>query len=84
VIKEYYKKGFPKSRVDEFYTSGNCDPYSDIFLSQAAPSFLYRCFAAAMKNSYGEEWPGYPREFGRPVGPVGPDNAATTESTVTA
>lgn len=29
-------------------------------------SFLYRCFALAMRHSYGEAWSGHAREFGRP------------------
>ena len=48
VIKEYYKKGFPKSRIDEFYSSGEYDHYSDIFFDGSAPSLMYRAWAWAM------------------------------------
>ena len=48
VIKEYYKKGFPKSRVDEFYSSGNYDHYDDIFFGGSAPSLMYKAWAKLM------------------------------------
>ena len=63
VIKEYYKKGFPKSRVDEFYTSAKYDPYSDIFLTGSSPCYMYRIWARAMALVYGESWKGWKREF---------------------
>ena len=63
VIKEYYKKGFPKSRVDEFYSSAKYDPYSDIFLTGSSPCYMYRIWARAMVLVYGESWKGWRREF---------------------
>ena len=48
MIKEYYKKGFPKSRVDEFYSAGRYDFYSDIFFDGSSPSLMYKAWASVM------------------------------------
>jgi hypothetical protein len=63
VIKEYYKKGFPRSRVDEFYLSVPYDHYSETFLNGSSPSYMYRAWAYLMVAMYGQSWRGWRREF---------------------
>merc|ERR1711863_142391 len=66
-IKEYYKEGFPRSRVDDFYKAIQFDPYSDIFFDGSKPSFLYNSWAKLMLRYYGQHWKGYKRHSNRNV-----------------
>jgi len=61
-IKEFYKNGFPKTRVDLFYTAVNYDIYSDAFIDGHKPSSLYKFYAYIMLKIEGNEWQGYKRE----------------------
>jgi hypothetical protein len=69
VIKEYYKKGFPRSRVDEFYMAVDYDIYSDTFLNGSAPGYLYRFWSCLMAGVYGQSWKDWKRDF-QPKTPV--------------
>lgn len=60
-IKEYYKVGFPCTRMDNFYRSVQYDPYSDIFIDGSSPSLLYNFWAWVMFSYYGKRWQGYQR-----------------------
>merc|ERR1719210_82236 len=60
-IKEYYKAGFPRSRVDDFYMAIQYDPYSDLFFDGSKPSYLYNCWAKLMMRYYGQYWKGFKR-----------------------
>ena len=62
-IKTYYAKGFPRSRVDEFYKKVQYDPYSDLFYNGHQPSFLYNWWAKLMLKYYGHDWNGYKRHI---------------------
>ena len=64
VVKEHYKYGFPKSRVDSFYRAVDYDIYSETFCAGFKPSFVYQLWSWLMMKRYGTKWAGYPRDHG--------------------
>lgn len=65
IIKDRYKLGFPRTRVDEFHMAVKYDTYSNLFCEGIRPSLLYRVWSWVMIKRYGEQWKGYRRERGR-------------------
>ena len=66
-VKEHYKVGFPKTRVDEFHKSVSYDIYSKVFCGDIPPSLLYKMWSWVMIKRYGPQWKGYERENDRCV-----------------
>ena len=62
VVKEHYKVGFPKSRVDTFCRAIDYDIYSKTFCQGFSPSFVYNIWAWYKIKKYGSQWQGYERE----------------------
>lgn len=62
VVKENYKVGFPKSRIDQFYQSVQYDIYSKVFCGEIPPSLMYKLWSWIMIKRYGTQWQGYERE----------------------
>ena len=62
VVKEHYKYGFPKSRVDSFYRAVDYDIYSETFCAGSNPSYMYKLWSWVMIKRYGMQWAGYPRD----------------------
>lgn len=61
-VKEHYKIGFPRTRVDDFCKSVEYDVYSQVFSEGIRPSLLYKMYALVMMKRYGPMWKGYARE----------------------
>lgn len=66
LVKEHYRVGFPRTRVDAFYLATDYDVYSKAFCQGTRPSLLYICWAWIMKKWFGPSWPGYTRETSQP------------------
>lgn len=81
VVKEHYKMGFPRSRIDDFAKGVKYDPYSKMFCEGTSPSLLYRFWAWIMINRYGSQWKGYPRDMGRDITMGGRSEEALDELT---
>ena len=64
VVKEHYKYGFPKSRVDSFYRAVDYDIYSETFCTGFKPSWGYRIWSLVMMKRYGTQWAGHQRDHG--------------------
>ena len=64
VVKEHYKYGFPKSRVDSFYRAVDYDVYSETFCTGFKPSWGYRIWSLVMMKRYGTQWAGHQRDHG--------------------
>ncbi len=64
VVKEHYKVGFPKTRIDSFYRAVDYDIYSKTFCEGLKPSYVYRLWAWIMIKRHGALWPGYIRDKG--------------------
>lgn len=62
LVKEHYRVGFPKTRVDAFYLAQDYNIYSKEFCEGIRPSLLYIGWAWIMKKWFGPNWPGYARE----------------------
>ena len=62
MVKEHYRVGFPKTRVDAFYLAIEYDIYSKEFCEGISPSILYLSWACVMKRWFGNQWKGYARE----------------------
>lgn len=62
VVKEHYKVGFPRSRIDSFYRAVDYNIYSKTFCQGYRPSLIFKIWACYMIKRYGPEWKGYERE----------------------
>lgn len=62
VVKEHYKVGFPRSRIDSFYRAIDYDIYSKVFCKGYGASFMYRFWAWIMFKRYGSQWRGHDRD----------------------
>ena len=65
-VKDHYKHGFPRSKIDDYYKAGSYDIYSKEFCDgdNVSPSLLYKLWSWGMMKWYGQDFKGYQRDFG--------------------
>ena len=76
-VKDHYKNGFPKSKIDEFCQAVDYNIYSKEFCGDSiAPSLMYRLWSWGMMKWYGPQFEGYQRDFSqRPISNINNDLA---------
>ena len=69
LVKEHYKSGFPKSRLDDFYQCVEYDIYSKTFCGEDSPSLMYVFYSWIMIKRYGPHFQAYTRDTSSRTGP---------------